>query len=102
MYRAGDEEPLLGVEAKWEREKGDGSSIERSARGTEHGCGNGEGGLCTHVNACPPRTLANLVFLHGVEEILLVGKDEQGDAREPLLLEQLLQLSAGLVNPPAV
>lgn len=37
MYRAGDEEPLLGVEAKWEREKGDGSSIERSARGTEDG-----------------------------------------------------------------
>ena len=54
------------------------------------------------MNACPPRALANLVFLHGVEEILLVGKDEQGDTREPLLLEQLLQLSAGLVNPPAV
>lgn len=48
------------------------------------------------------RATPNLVFLHGVEEILLVGKHEQGDTREPLLLQQLLQLSAGLVNPPAV
>ena len=44
----------------------------------------------------------NLILLHSVEKILLVGKHKEGDTRKSLLLEQLLQLCTCLINPPTV